>query len=111
LRVRGRGRRGAACGSSYIWYQSEKIPEACGDGGEMPLKPTMVVAANSMRDGRRPREVKAAGGVMPLAAGRGVMPRGGDSAMLSRSGAGGVIPLGADGDGERPYKETAVRYR
>jgi hypothetical protein len=64
----------------------------------MPLKPTMVVAANSMRDGGRPREVKAAGGVMP---------RGGDGAMLSQSGAGGVIPLGADGD-DKMYVTSCV---
>jgi hypothetical protein len=61
------------------------IPEACGSGGEMPLKPTMVAAANSMRGGGWPREMKAAGVVMPLAAECGAMPRqGGGGVILQR---------------------------
>jgi hypothetical protein len=50
------------------------IPEACGCGGEMPLKLTMVVAAKSMRGGGWPCEMKAAGVVMPLAVECGAMP-------------------------------------
>jgi hypothetical protein len=42
------------------------------------VKPTMVAAVNSMRGGGRRREVKVAGGVMPLAARRGAMLREGD---------------------------------
>jgi hypothetical protein len=57
--------------STNNWYQSEKILEACGDGGKMPLKQVMV-AAYSMRGGGQ-REVKLVDGVMPLAVG-GAMP-------------------------------------
>lgn len=73
-----------------------------GDGGVMPLQPTTAPAANSMRCGSRQREAKVVGGVMPLAAGCGAMPRGEDGGkMLPREGDGvmpfrrycGVIPL------------------
>jgi hypothetical protein len=68
----------------------------------MPLKSTTVAAANSMRSGGRQREVKVVGGVMPLAAGYGVMPRGEDggemlpwegSSVMPSAGDCGVIPL------------------
>jgi hypothetical protein len=66
------------------WYQSQMIPKACGDGVEIPLKPTMVVAANFMQSGGRPREIKAVGGAMPLAA---------ECSALPQQGGDGVIPL------------------
>jgi hypothetical protein len=46
-----------------------------GDGGAMPPKPTTVAATNSMQYGGRRREAKVVGGVMPLAARHGTMPR------------------------------------
>jgi hypothetical protein len=51
LEVEEEGLRAAAPNN---WYQSEKILDAFGDDSEMPLKPTMVAAANSTRgeDGR-----------------------------------------------------------
>lgn len=52
-----------------------------GDDGAMPLKPTTVAAADSMRCGGRRREAKVVSGVMSLAASHGAMPREGDGAM------------------------------
>jgi hypothetical protein len=73
-RVRGR-RRGAARCSPNNWYQSEKIVEAYGDGGAMPLQATTsAVVADSMRGGGQRSGVELVGGVMLLAAGRGAMP-------------------------------------
>jgi hypothetical protein len=81
--------------SANNWYQSEKILEACGDGGEKPLKPAMA-AAYSMQGGGR-REVKLIGGVMPLAVG-GAMPLGGDGGvMLPREVDGTMLLQGDDG--------------
>jgi hypothetical protein len=57
-----------------------------GDGGVMPLKPTTVAVANSMRCGGRRHEAKVVGGVMPLAAGCGATPRGEDGEMLWQDG-------------------------
>jgi hypothetical protein len=97
---RGRRReRGCKIAAPNIWYQSRMILEACGSGGEMPLKLTMVAAANSMRGGGWPRGMKAAGVVMPLAAECGAMPRqGGDSGVMPPRGDIGVMPVqGGDG--------------
>jgi hypothetical protein len=96
--VRGR-RRGAARCSANNWYQSEKIPEACSDGGEMPLKPA-TAAAYSMRGGGR-REVKLVGGVMPLAVG-GAMPLGGDGGEMLPHEVDGATPLQEDDGHDGP---------
>jgi hypothetical protein len=81
------------------WYQSEKIPEACSDGGEMPLKPA-TAAAYSMR-GRGRREVKLVGGVMPLAVG-GAMPLGGDGGEMLPHEVDGATPLQEDDSHDGP---------
>jgi hypothetical protein len=95
VRVERGRRRGAASCSANNWYQSEKIPEACGDSGEMPLKPT-APAAYSMRGGGR-REVKLVGGVIPLVVGS-AMPLGGDGGvMLPREVDGTTLLQGDDG--------------
>jgi hypothetical protein len=62
-----------------------------GDGGVMPLKPTTVAVANSMRCGGRRHEAKVVGGVMPLAAG-GAMPLGEDGGVMPPRGDIGVMP-------------------
>jgi hypothetical protein len=45
-----------------------------------PKDPVAVV--NSMQGGRQQREVEVVGGAMPLAAGCGVMPLGGDGVVM-----------------------------
>jgi hypothetical protein len=71
-----------------------KILEANGNDG---VKPTTAVAAESMGGGARRHEAEFAEDVMPLAAGRGVMPRGCDGgvddAMPSREDDGPVPAL------------------
>jgi hypothetical protein len=61
------------------------------DGGVMPLKPTTVAVANSMRCGGRRHEATVVGGVMPLAAG-GAMPLGEDGGVMPPRGDIGVMP-------------------
>jgi hypothetical protein len=81
------------------WYQSEKIMEACDDGGEMPLKPAMA-AAYSMRGGGQ-REVKLVGGVMPLAV-DGALPLGGDGGVILSCEVDGTTPLQGDDGHDGP---------
>jgi hypothetical protein len=85
--------------SANNWYQSEKILEACGDGGEMPLKPAMA-AAYSMRGGGQ-REAKLVGGVMPLAVG-GAMPLGGDGGVILLCEVDGTTPLQGEDSHDGP---------
>jgi hypothetical protein len=66
----------------------------------MPLKSTMVAAADSMRSGGRQCEAVLVSGVMPQEAGRGVMPRGGDGADMLRRQGDGVMPSGGDDVGD-----------
>jgi hypothetical protein len=96
LRERSRGRReiGAARCSPNNWYQSEKILEAYGNGGVMPLE-TAVVAAE-LHGRWISSEAELVGGVMPLAAGCGVMPLGGDGGGILLQEDDGVMPSQGD---------------